>query len=102
LLIAGKVVGIDLFDKPAISKAVYERIVGGLILDALELPQTGCQAEGSGILVQLYRLKAVRWQLVEPVIGMGEMFHARGDDGTLATALVLKENIIHLSMSAPI
>ena len=99
--LAGKVVSVDLFDKSATCKEVYERFVGGLVLDALELPGSGCQADPSDIPVGLYR--NMRWRQVEPVIGLGESYRARGeDDDTLASALVLDGSIVHLSMSAHI
>jgi hypothetical protein len=44
----------------------------------------------------------MRWRQVEPVVGLGEAYHARDiHDDTLATALVEDGTLVHLSMSAP-
>ena len=101
VVMSGKTVGIDLFDKPETLKKVWDRLVVlGLSLDAMDLGDT--EASTSDLTVRLYRLRDVRWRRGESVVGMGEMFHARDDDGTLATALVVDDSIVHLSMSAPI
>jgi hypothetical protein len=42
----------------------------------------------------------MRWRQVESV-GLGELYRATGDDGTLATALVVDGVPIHLSIAAP-
>ena len=42
----------------------------------------------------------MRWQRVESV-GIGEAYHARGDDDSLATALVVDGVPIHVSVSMP-
>ena len=99
ITLAGKVVSMDLFDKPATCKEVYERIVDSLILDALELPGTVRQAEANQISVELYKTRAARWRHVEPVIGLGESYRTRSDEGNLATALVMDNTLVHLSIS---
>lgn len=100
---SGKTGGIDLFDSPQTLEKLWDRLVVlGLTLDALEARDTGCQASTSDIAVRLYRTRNMRWRRVESVVGMGEVFNARGDDGTLATALLLEGSLIHLSISAPI
>ena len=43
----------------------------------------------------------MKWQRGESV-GLGEAYHARGDDDTLATALVMDGVPVHLSVSAPL
>ena len=99
VVMRGKTVGIDLFDKPETLEKLWDRLVIlGLTLDAVDLQ--GVEGRDSDILVRLYR--SMRWQQVEPVIGLGESYRARGDDGSLMTALVVEGSVIHLSISAPI
>ena len=96
----GKFVGIDLFDKPETLEKVWDRLVVlGLTLDAMDLQDT--EARDYDISVRLYRLKGVAWRPV-PTVGLGESYRARGgDDGMLATALVVDDALLHLSMSMP-
>jgi hypothetical protein len=100
--IAGSVVAsIDIFDKPATLQKLWDRLVLGLALDAVEVGDAERAVDGSDISVELYKTGSMRWRRVEPAIGMGEAFRAQ-DDGTLATALVVDGTPIHLSISAPI
>ena len=98
--LGGKTVGIDIFDKPATCKAVWARIVESLLLDAPGMPDSKRRASGSNVSVKLYMLKSMRWERNDSV-GLGEAYRARGDDDTLATALVADGTLIHLGMSMP-
>jgi hypothetical protein len=98
--LGGKVVGIDIFDKPATCKAVWARIVESLLLDAPEMSDMGCQANGSDVSVQLYMMRNMRWQQADSV-GLGEAYRAR-EDGMLSTALVAGDTLLHLSVSMPV
>jgi hypothetical protein len=99
--IGGKIVGIDLFDQPTTLAKLWDRLLQGVALDALESCDTERRADGNDISVKLYKMKAARWQKVEPVVGLGETYRARDNDDTLASALVLNNNVVHLSMSMP-
>ena len=101
VVIGGKLVLVDVFDRSVTAK-LWDRMVQGLVLDVLEVRETGLQPEASDIAVRLYRVRDMRWRRVESVVGMGEVFHARDDDGTLASALMVDGSLIHLSVSAPI
>ena len=96
-----QIVGIDLFDQPATCKVCGIVCWKELLLDALESCDTERQPDGNDISVKLYKAKVMRWQKIEPVVGLGESYQARGNDDTLATALVLNDSIVHLSMSMP-
>jgi hypothetical protein len=93
------IVSVDVFDKTTTCRKLWGRFVEGLLLDALEVGDAGCQADGNDILVRLYRMNSVRWQEVATV-GLGEGFRAR-DDRALATALVVDGALVHLSLSMP-
>jgi len=99
--IAGKVVLVELFDKPATCNEVYGRFVDGLVFDAQELGDTGCPTDEIARTVKLYMTQDMRWRPAEPLVGLGEPYCARGDDGVLATVLVVDGRLLHLSMSVP-
>ena len=69
--LGGKVVGIDIFDKPATCKAVWARIVESLLLDALEMRDSKCRATESDVSVQLYMVRNVRSERNDSV-GLGK------------------------------
>jgi len=100
--LGGRIVGIDLYHKPSTLEHLWDRLVEGVALDALEFCGTGCQADGNEIAVRLYRLKDVEWKRIEPAIGLGEAYHVREGDGSLATALFVEGVPIHVSVSAPL
>jgi hypothetical protein len=99
--LGGRIVGIDLFHKPSTLAKLWDRLVQGVVLDALEFGGTECQADGNEIAVRLYRLKDVEWKRIEPAIGLGEAYRAREDDGSLATALFMDGVPVHMSVSMP-
>jgi hypothetical protein len=95
----GRTVGIDLLDKPVTLRNLWDRLVVlGLTLDAMDL-----RTEHSGdsdLPVRLYKARDMRWQRVKSA-GLGEAYHARDDDGSLATALIVDGVAIHVSVSMP-
>jgi hypothetical protein len=99
--LGGKVVGVDLFDKATTLEKLWDRLVQGLLLDALEAPDAECQTCEADISVELYKVRIARWNQVETV-GVGEAFRATGDDGSLAAALVVDGVPIHVSVSMPV
>jgi hypothetical protein len=99
--IGGKIIGIDLFDQPLTLAKLWDRLLEGIALDALESCDTERQPDENSVSVKLYKAKIMRWQKMLPVVGLGGAYRARDNDDTLATALVLNNSIVHLSMSMP-
>jgi hypothetical protein len=99
ITVNGKVVCLDVFDKPATLEKLWPRLVQGLALDALEYGDKCCQASGTDISVAVY--KKMSWRRVETV-GLGETYWATGEDESLTTALVMDGTLVHLSVSIPI
>ena len=100
----GKTIGIDVFDRPDSLQKLWDRLViMGLTLDAVDLRDADLQADDISRSVQLYMdsIRSMRWQQMESV-ALGELYRATGDDGSLATALVVDGSLLHVSMSAPI
>jgi hypothetical protein len=94
----GRAVCFDIFDKATTLAKLWDRLVQGLALDALEYGDTGSPTSGTDSSVALY--KNMVWRRVESV-GIGEAYRATGSDGTLASALVVNGTPIHVSMSMP-
>jgi len=98
--LGGKVVSVDIFDRSVTLEKLWDRLVQGVALDALEVTDDDeHQAGTSDISVKLYMVNDVRWRQVEPIVGLGESYHARDNDETLATALVKDHLLVHLSLS---
>jgi hypothetical protein len=96
----GRVVGVDLFDKPSTLEKLWDRLAEGLALDAVEAPGTARWLSEADISVELYKVKNMRWQPAGAA-GLGEAYRAAGDGGTVATALVGDGMLVHLSVSMP-
>ena len=100
--VRGGIVGIDLFDRPDSLNGLWDRLViMGLTLDAVDLRDADLQADDISGPVKLYmeKVRDMRWRPVEQVVGLGETYRATGNDGSLATALVVEGKPIHLSIA---
>jgi hypothetical protein len=96
----GKIVSIDLFDSPMTCTKAWDRLLSGLILDALESRTEGQQADTEAAEAALETVSDLPWEQVETV-GDGSDF--RAVDGTLvASALTLGESLIHASVSVAV
>lgn len=95
--IGGKVVAIDLFDKPATCGRVWHRLLSGTVLDSLEVRQAGKQAEAADVQLALAGLRVLSWESVESV-GEGEEYRAESPTGDYASALVFDGTLVHGSM----
>jgi hypothetical protein len=100
VVLGGKVVAADVFDKPATLEKLWDRLVQGVVLDSLEFCGPGCQADGNEIAVRLYKemVRNVRWQRVTSV-GLGETYRVAGGDDSMATALFVEGVPVHMSTS---
>ena len=98
--VGGKVVSVDLFDKPATCQKVWGRLLTGVVMDALEAGPTQEQVGKEKVEETLARLRGAPWQQTQPV-GVGEEYRSDTEDGRHATALVLDESVIHGSLVVP-
>jgi len=95
--IGKKIVAVDLFDKPATCRKVWDRLMSGYVLDALEAQTEVGQAE-AGEVEQLVRAaNALEWQKADPV-GEGDEYRAQRGEEVHASALTLHESPVHLSV----
>ncbi len=95
--VGGKVVAIDLFDKPTTCGRVWNRLLSGAILDALEVEQAEKQGERADVERALTGLSNLSWEPAEP-IGEGEEYRAESPTGDHASALVFDGTLVHGSV----
>ena len=95
--VGGKVISVDLFDKPATCQKVWGRLLTGIIMDALEAGLTQTQVGKEKVEETLAHLRRAGWEQTQPV-GVGEEYRSDTDDGRHATALVLDQSVIHGSL----
>jgi hypothetical protein len=94
--VGGKVVSVDLFDRPLTCRKVWDRLLTGVVMDALEAGPGGAGAGKDQVGEALARLRRAPWQTA-PAVGVGEEY--RADDGdNHATALALGGSVIHGSL----
>ncbi len=99
--IGDKVVGCDLFDKPATCQKVWGRLLSGLVFGALESKESEKQAGTSDIEEMLQATSNASWEPAEP-IGEGEEYRAEFDEGEHASALTFKDSLVHGSVLAEV
>ncbi len=95
--IGKKVVAVDLFDKPATCQKVWERLMSGYILDALELESQEVQCESAEVERLLRAADGFSWEKADPV-GEGDEYRAQQGEEIHASALTLQEAPIHMSV----
>jgi hypothetical protein len=92
--VGSKVVTIDLFDKPTTCGRVWNRLLSGAMLDALEIERAEKQAEPADVERALTGLSSLSWEAAEP-IGEGEEYRAESPTGDHASALVFGGTVVH-------
>jgi len=95
--IGGKVVACDLFDKPSTCRKVWNRLLTGFVLDALEGREQEKQAEAPDADKLVAELTDLAWEPVNPV-GEGEESRAESKTGDHASALTLGGVLVHGSL----
>ncbi len=94
-----KVVALDLFDKPTTCRKVWDRLLSGFVLDALEAAEDRQQAEVADVERLLEAAGGTSWQPADPV-GEGEEHRAEFGQATHASALCLGGLLVHGSVVA--
>jgi hypothetical protein len=88
---------VDLFDKPATCQKVWDRLLSGVVFDALEAKDASEHATISDVEQLLRTTSDLRWEEAKAV-GDGEEYRAESEKGDHASALVLEEAVIHGSV----
>lgn len=92
-----KVVALDLFDKPATCRKVWDRLLSGFVLDALEAAEDRQQAEVADVERLLEAAGGTSWEPADPV-GEGEEHRAEFGQAAHASALSLGGALVHGSV----
>jgi hypothetical protein len=95
--VGNRVVALDLFDKPTTCQKVWERLLSGFVLDALEEQIDSSPPEGADVERLLETVAAMPWDRAEPV-GEGEDYRANLGEQLHASALTLGNAPVHVSV----
>jgi hypothetical protein len=95
--VGDKVVGCDLFDKPETCRKVWDRLLSGVVFDALSSKNVETEATRSQIDELLEASSRAQWQSTEP-IGEGEEYRAEFGGGEHASALTFADSLVHGSV----
>lgn len=97
--IGDRVLSIDLFDKPSTCQNVWERMLSGVVFDALEVEETDKAATVADVEQLVAAAGDLPWKQSE-AIGEGKEYRAQSDDGDHASALALHQTVVHGSVLA--
>lgn len=95
--IGKKIVAVDLFDKPSTCQKVWNRLLSGFVLDALESRPEEGQIATADMEQMLRAAGAMAWAKAEPV-GEGDEYRAESGAEVHASALTFQESPVHLSV----
>jgi hypothetical protein len=100
--IGKKVVAVDLFDKATTCRKVWQRLLSGYVLDALEANAEAGQvepdqAEAADVERLLATASAMSWHKADSV-GEGDEYRASQGDDVHASALTLDSSPVHVSV----
>jgi hypothetical protein len=92
-----QVVSVDVFDKPETCRKVWDRLLSGVVLDALEAGQPEQVAQVADVEGLLARLRGTAWEPA-PAVGEGQEYRCDADPQTHGSALVLGQSVLHGSV----
>jgi hypothetical protein len=97
--IGGKVVSVDLFDKPGTCRKVWHRLLTGFVMDALEPGVVSDRPEQRDVCDTLAALRNAPWRQT-PAASAGEEYRAEWEREQHASALTLAGTVLHGSLIA--
>jgi len=92
-----RVVALDLFDRPSTCGRVWDRLLSGVVMDALEESQSDELAQSSDVEELIARLRSREWEPA-PAVGLGQEFRLDPDAATHASALMFQDSMLHGSV----
>jgi len=92
-----RIVSVDLFDKPSTCRLVWNRLLTGVILDALEAGSTEDRAEAASVQQSVALLRNASWQQTAAV-GAGDDFRFDSEDDKHASVLMFGKTMVHGSL----
>ena len=96
--IGKQVVALDVFDKPSTCQKVWDRLLSGCILDALDAESKDGQAEVAEVERLLSSAAAAEWKRVQPV-GEGVEYRSEFDEDQMSV-LSFADTLVHASVVA--
>ena len=91
------VVAVDVFDKSSTCRKVWDRLMSGVVMDALE-PETSVEAIGTSDVENLLsRLRSAAWE-VTPAVGEGQEYRSDSVPSAHASSLALGGSVLHGSV----
>ena len=97
--VGSKVVAVDLFDKPATCQKVWNRLLSGVVMDALEEKESKEPAQSSDVSGLIAKIRESSWTPA-PAVGEGQEFRSASLPETQGSALVFNEVVLHGSVVA--
>jgi hypothetical protein len=91
------VVAVDLFDRPSTCRKVWDRLLTGVVMEALEAREAVAPAEPARVTDLLGRLKDAAWEPA-PAVGEGQEFRSDSVPTVHASALVFADAVLHGSV----
>ena len=97
--IGKRIVSVDLFDKPSTCRQVWNRLLTGVIMDALEAGSTEERADVADVEEVLSSLRDASWQKTSAV-GIGDEYRFDTKDDQHGSALAFNDTVTHESLVA--
>jgi hypothetical protein len=91
------VVAVDLFDRPSTCRKVWDRLLSGVVMDALEAREPATPAEPAKVADLLARVTAAAWEPA-PAVGEGQEFRSDAVPSVHASALLFDDAMLHGSV----
>jgi hypothetical protein len=101
IAVGENVVSVDLFDKPSTCRKVWDRLLSGMVLDALRTVPTDRTVSVADIEQLLDAAGSLVWEQAQAV-GEGEEYRAESKRGDHASALLFEGAIVHGSVVAAV
>ena len=95
--IGDRVISVDLFDKPSTCEKVWNRMLSGVVFDALEAKETDQVASVADVEQLLAATADLPWEPSDTV-GEGEEYRAESGRGDHASALAFHDTVVHGSL----
>ncbi len=99
IAIGDRVVSVDLFDKPDTCRKVWNRLLSGVVFDALEAGDTERQASTADVEQLVAAVGDLPWEQSEAV-AEGEEYRAVSKCGDHGSALAFEQVVVHGSVVA--
>jgi hypothetical protein len=95
--IGDRIASFDVFDSPRTCRRVWDRILSGAVLAALERDEPESRPDAAEVERLLREAAELAWEAFESV-GAGSQYRAESAEGSQGAALVLDEVVVHGSM----